>query len=198
MHHSCGPADAISSAEDATYLIVKGLHLEQEISFTGASKTNTLAANQPALFVEVKIHQGYLLRFATAKLRDTEQAGEVVQEALLAALDAIDSFSGQSTLSTWLTSVLKFKNIEFQRRVVAERAHLATASKNDDSGDPDWFDRIFDDTGHWQPRLSAWANPDSALKQKPFFEVFERCMDKLPTAASRGIFQTRSDGVGYG
>ena len=130
-----------------------------------------------------------MLRFATAKLRDTDQAEEVVQEALLAALDGIESFSGQSALRTWLTSILKFKIIDFQRRVISERAHFASAPEDDDSFDPECFDKMFDDTGHWQPRLSAWANPDGALEQKQFFEVFERCLDKLPGAAGRVFFK---------
>ena len=157
-------------------------------------KDNPLHTNR-VLFAEVESHRGYMLRFATAKLRDAEQAEEVVQEALLAALDGIDSFSGQSALRTWLTSILKFKIIDFQRRVISERAHIASAPQTDESSDPEWLDRMFDDTGHWMPRLSSWSNPDGALEQKQFFEVFERCMDKLPSAASRVFFKREVMGV---
>ena len=161
----------------------------------GISKYLNPGGNQQALFAEVQTHRSYLLRFATAKLRDADQAEEVVQEALLAALDGIGSFSGQSTLRTWLTSILKFKIIDFQRRVIAERAHFASAPQDDDSADPAWFDKMFDETGHWQPRLASWANPDGALEQKQFFEVFERCMDKLPDAASRVFFKREVMGI---
>ena len=147
------------------------------------------------LFAEVESHRGYLLRFALAKLRDTDQAEEVVQEALLAALDGVGAFAGQSSLRTWLTSILKFKIIDFQRRVITERAHFATAPEEDDTADPDWMERIFDDTGHWNPRLGDWANPDGALEQKQFFEVFERCMDKLPKTAGRVFFKREVMGV---
>ncbi len=148
-----------------------------------------------ALFAEVESHRGYLVRFATAKLRDGDQAEEVVQEALLAALDGVGSFSGQSSLRTWLTSILKFKIIDFQRRVIAERAHFSQAPDEDDSADPEWMDRLFDDTGHWGQRLAEWSNPDDALQQKQFFEVFERCMDKLPKAAGRVFFQREVMGI---
>ena len=161
----------------------------------GVNKNNNPAGSHAALFVEVEIHRSYMLRFAMAKLRDTDQAEEVVQEALLAALDGIGSFSGQSALRTWLTSILKFKIIDFQRRVISERAHIASAPQEDDSADPEWFDKMFDNTGHWQPRLSAWPNPDGALEQKQFFEVFERCMDKLPIAASRVFFKREVMGI---
>ena len=161
----------------------------------GTTKNNNPSGNQQALFAEVETHRSYMLRFATAKLRDADQAEEVVQEALLAALDGVSSFSGQSTLRTWLTSILKFKIIDFQRRVISERAHFASASQDDDSADPEWFDKMFDETGHWQPRLSSWANPDGALEQKQFFDVFERCMDKLPDAASRVFFKREVMGI---
>jgi len=161
----------------------------------GAGKKDNPLDKRRTLFAEIESHRGYLLRFATAKLRDAEQAEEVVQEALLAALDGIDSFSGQSALRTWLTSILKFKIIDFQRRVISERAHIANAPETDDAADPEWFDKLFDDTGHWQPRLSAWANPEGALEQKQFFEVFECCMDKLPAAAGRVFFKREVMGI---
>jgi RNA polymerase sigma-70 factor, ECF subfamily len=161
----------------------------------GGSKNNNPRENQRVLFVEVETHRGYMLRFATAKLRDADQAEEVVQEALLAALDGIGSFSGQSTLRTWLTSILKFKIIDFQRRVISERAHFASAPQEEDSADPEWQEKMYDDTGHWQPRLKAWGNPDVALEQKQFFDVFERCMDKLPGATGRVFFKREVMGV---
>ncbi len=161
----------------------------------GAQKNSNPNEKQHALFAEVETHRSYLLRFATAKLRDADQAEEVVQEALLAALDGIESFSGQSALRTWLTSILKFKIIDLQRRVIIERAHFASSPQEEDSADPEWFDKMFDDTGHWQPRLSAWANPDGAFEQKQFFDVFERCMDKLPVTTGRVFFKREVMGV---
>ncbi|MBI3716594.1 MAG: sigma-70 family RNA polymerase sigma factor [Betaproteobacteria bacterium] len=146
------------------------------------------------LFLEIDSHRGYMIRFATAKLRDAEQAEEVVQEALLAALDSVGGFSGQSTLRTWLTSILKFKIIDFQRRVISERAHFARAP-DDDSDDPDWLDRQFDHTGHWKTKFSEWANPDDALQQRQFFAIFESCMDKLPKTASRVFFKREVMGI---
>ena len=147
------------------------------------------------LFAEIESHRSYLMRFAVAKLRDTLQAEEVVQEALLAALDGVGGFSGQSSLRTWLTSILKFKIIDFQRRVISERAHFVVQPDEADSADPDWLERMFDDTGHWNPRLGEWANPDGALEQKQFFEVFERCLDKLPKVAGRVFFKREVMGV---
>ncbi len=140
-------------------------------------------------FAEIESHRPYMVRFAMAKLRDAEAAEEVVQEALLAALEAVGGFAGQSSLRTWLTSILKFKIIDWQRRRVSEREHFASAPEEDDSADPEWMDRLFDATGHWSPRIAEWSHPDEALSQQQFFAVFERCMDKLPKAAARVFFK---------
>ena len=148
-----------------------------------------LNPSRQALVIQVDSHRSYLLRYATARLRDSAQAEEVVQEALLAALAGIDSFSGQSTLRTWLTAILKFKIIDLQRNQVSERARFVSASSEDDSADPEWLDRLFDDTGHWHARFTDWPNPDQALEQKEFFRAFEQCLDKLPKAAGRVFFK---------
>jgi RNA polymerase sigma-70 factor, ECF subfamily len=147
------------------------------------------------LFLEVESHRGYLLRYATARLRDGMQAEEVVQEALLAALAGIDSFAGDATLRTWLTAILKFKIIDLQRDLIRDRNHFVSTAHEDDSADPEWLDRQFDASGHWQARFADWPNPDQALQQKEFFRVFERCLDKLPPAAGRVFFKREVMGI---
>ena len=44
----------------------------------GAIKNVNPLVKQHALFAEVETHRSYMLRFATAKLRDAEQAEEMV------------------------------------------------------------------------------------------------------------------------
>ena len=154
-----------------------------------ANNLSELKSTRQELFIEVDSHRGYLLRYATARLRDGVQAEEVVQEALLAALAGIDSFSGQSTLRTWLTAILKFKIIDLQRNLVRDRAHFVSAGSGDDSADHGWLDRLFDDTGHWRSQFADWPKPDQALEQKEFFQAFEQCLDKLPKAAGRVFFK---------
>jgi RNA polymerase sigma factor (sigma-70 family) len=76
-------------------------------------------------FDEIESHRGYLVRYALSQLRDQQLAEDAVQEALLAALEGIGRFDGRSTLRTWLTSILRFKVIDIQRRLTAERANVA-------------------------------------------------------------------------
>ncbi|WON83831.1 sigma factor [Chromobacterium haemolyticum] len=65
---------------------------------------------------DIEAERPYLFRYALAQLREKDAADEVVQETLLAALESRASFSGKSTLRTWLTSILRFKLIDALRR----------------------------------------------------------------------------------
>jgi RNA polymerase sigma-70 factor, ECF subfamily len=167
----------------------------QEVLHMDIRKNDNPGGNRRELFAEVESHRSYMLRFATAKLRDSDRAEEVVQEALLAALEGVGGFTGNSTLRTWLTSILKFKIVDFQRRAIGERVHFAEVPQDEGDEQPEWLDKMYDETGHWRPRLSAWANPDGALEQKQFFVVFEQCMDKLPTATARVFFKREVMGL---
>ena len=147
------------------------------------------APTADARFAEIESHRTYLVRYAIAQLRDAQLAEEAVQEALLAALESIGSFDGRSSLRTWLTSILRFKVVDLQRRAVKERAHASldvdSASREDDS----WMDDFFDDTGHWRSPPQSWNDPESSLEQRRFWEAFEKCLAGLPAAAGRVFFR---------
>lgn len=142
----------------------------------------------PPNFDDVEGHRGYLIRYARAQLRDEQQAEEVVQEALLAALEGLGGFNGKSTLRTWLTSILRFKIIDFQRRVTAERAQYVSPGDEVESAE-EFFDSLFDDTGHRVTMTTAWVQPEQALEQKAFFAALEKCLDALPPTTGRVFFK---------
>lgn len=156
-----------------------------------SSLSTDIASSKAVLFCEIESHREYLLRFALAKLRDADQAEEAVQETLLAALSGADSFARESSLRTWLTGILKFKIIDTQRQLIIQRQRFVDPPGEDAEAlaDPQWFDQLFDSTGHWRARFGDWGQPDVALEQKKLFEVFERCLEKMPPAAARIFFQ---------
>jgi RNA polymerase sigma-70 factor, ECF subfamily len=141
------------------------------------------------LFLDIEDQRSYLIRYAIASLKSESDAEEVVQETLLAALNGIDGFSGDSSLRTWMTSILKFKIIDLQRRLVTERARFRDAPAQSEAEGEDWIDQLFDETGHWRETFTPWVAPEAAHEQKAFFETLEKCMDKLPAATSRVFFQ---------
>ena len=140
-------------------------------------------------FAEIESHRPYLVRYALAQLRDAQLAEEAVQEALLAALEAVGGFDGRSTLRTWLTSILRFKVIDLQRRAVKERAQVDLDEERISGDDDAWMDDYFDETGHWRIPPQAWSDPAASLEQRRFWEAFEGCLDRLPKMAGRVFFQ---------
>src|SRR5258708_23026753 len=138
-------------------------------------------------FAEIESHRPYLMRYALAQLRDGQVAEEAVQEALVAALEGIGRCGGKSTLRTWLTSILRFKVIDLQRRAIADRANIELTDFAAETQDEGWLDELFDDTGHWRAAPKAWSDPEAALEQRRFWETFQRCLDRLPPARGRGL-----------
>lgn len=138
---------------------------------------------------EIEAHRAYLEHYAFAKLRDRGEAEEAVQEALVAALESLPDYRGDSSLRTWLTAILRFKIADHQRRAVRERHVFEAAPEEAEGGDEGWLDAQFDDTGHWREPLQAWRDPEAAFEQGRFWEVFERCLAKLSPIAGRVFFQ---------
>jgi RNA polymerase sigma-70 factor (ECF subfamily) len=139
-------------------------------------------------YAEIESHRPYLMRYALSQLRDGQMAEEAVQEALVAALESLASFGGKSTLRTWLTSILRYKVIDLQRRAVSERARVPL-DEGREADDEAWLDDLFDATGHWREAPQAWSDPESALEQRRFWEAFESCLGRLPGPASRVFFK---------
>ena len=78
------------------------------------SKTGPTAdrhQNDPATWIDV--YGDYLYSYAYYRTRDQSSAEYLVQETLLAALRAKDTFESRSSVKTWLTGILKHKIITF-------------------------------------------------------------------------------------
>ena len=135
----------------------------------------------PDLAAQFEAHRGYLLRVARLQLRNDELAEDVVQDTLVAALQAAAGFSGKSSVKTWLTGILKHKIVDEIRRKTAAPsfAPLAEESQIDD------FDALFDETGHWDNPPANWGSPEGALERREFFDILELCLDKLPPNTAR-------------
>ena len=140
-------------------------------------------------FAQIESHRPYLMRYALSQLRDGQLAEEAVQEALASALESIATFGGKSSLRTWLTSILRFKVIDLQRRAASDRQHLESSELAELSEGEGWLDELFDETGHWREAPRAWSDPEAALEQRRFWETFEKCLDRLPGAGGRVFFK---------
>ena len=129
---------------------------------------------------DIQQHRSYLLRYAVLQLRNPEQAEDVVQETLLAALEGRARFAGGSSLKTWLTGILKHKILDAIRRKSREQP-LAPAGDDDQ----DAVDALFKQDGHWQQMPATWGDPEQALENRKFWEIFELCSRLLPERTAR-------------
>lgn len=80
--------------------------------------------------------RGYLVRYARSALHNADEAEDIVQQTLVAALEAQAGFQGHSTLRTWLTAILKHKITDHRRRE-ARNPIDDVARRQETEGDPD-------------------------------------------------------------
>ncbi len=135
---------------------------------------------------DLQQHRSYLLRYAMLQLRDADLAEDVVQETLLAALEGRARYSGQSSLKTWLTGILKHKIVDVLRRKSREQP-LTTGR---DESEADAADALFSEDGHWRNFPSRWGNPEKSLEDKRFWAAFEMCSQLMPARMAR-VFMMR-------
>jgi RNA polymerase sigma-70 factor (TIGR02943 family) len=127
----------------------------------------------PANWVEK--HGDYLFRYSLSRLRQPEEAEDLVQETFLSALRAQEQFAGHSSERTWLFCILKRKIVDRLRRKGRERPVSDFAAADQ------WADNLFDERGHWKRGPGEWGDdPISTFEKKEFWSVFSRCLGKLP------------------
>lgn len=131
-------------------------------------------------------HRPRLLRFAKLHLHDPASAEDAVQETLLAALQSAGSFTGQSSVGTWLVGILKHKVVDTIRRTSRERPLELGA----DEVSLEDLGALFQDDGHFLDKPADWGDPEAALTQRRFFEALERCLQDLPKNTAR-VFTMR-------
>jgi len=125
----------------------------------------------------VEHYADYLYAYAITRIRDEEQARDLVQETFLAALERIDKFDGKSTERTWLTAIIKNKIVDVYRK--KSSGFFSGDEKKAEQEQQDFFE----DDGHWTPeyRPAEFAAEDfNPLHNKEFNSILQSCMKKLP------------------
>ncbi|MGH8679692.1 MAG: sigma-70 family RNA polymerase sigma factor [Burkholderiales bacterium] len=138
---------------------------------------------------DLEAHRAYLFRYAILQLRDTSGAEDVVQETLLAAIEARSAYAGRSSVKTWLTGILKHKIVDLFRRQSRETP-VPPAAEGDD--EREFADHFFDQArqDHWNVPPPTWEDPERSFEQKRFWEIFERCTSSMPSQTAR-VFAMR-------
>lgn len=137
---------------------------------------------------EIASHRPFLLRISRLQLGDAALAEDVVQEAILAALECRSAFNGRSTLRTWLVGILKYKVLDALRD---KKKHLPCPSTSiHEEIATDDFDVLFDMQGTWREPMSVWIDPEAVAMQTDFARVLQVCLDNLPPNTAR-VFMLR-------
>jgi RNA polymerase sigma-70 factor, ECF subfamily len=145
-----------------------------------------MTADRPPTPDELAALRPALLRYARLQIRDVTVAEDLVQAALLAALQSLGSFRGESAPLTWVTGILKRKIVDHYRGLARETA-LPVADDGDDAA---MLERLFAADGHWRAPPQPWDQPEAAADQTEFLAVFEACLKGLAGQAGR-VFALR-------
>lgn len=131
----------------------------------------------------VQLYGDALFSYAIARVGERSVAEDLVQETLLAGMEAREGFGGRSSEKSWLTGILKHKIVDHFRR----QDH-GTERKMDYVADTDAF---FDREGHWRQPMAKWGgSADRMAADREFADALRACVDKLP-AAQRNAFSLR-------
>ncbi len=131
-------------------------------------------------------HGDYLYRYARRRLMSGELAEDAVQETLLAALKGRLGFQGTSSERTWLTGILKHKVID----IIRQQAREVTAPGGEGEDDPQDWEALFDETGHWAHSIDEWKTPETELETSRLRQALQACIDALKPNLGR-IFSLR-------
>ena len=133
-------------------------------------------------------HGDALYRYALLQLRDQHKAEEMVQETLVAALQARERYKGGASVRTWLIGILKHKVLDQFRRESREVPLEEDVKESEVEDDPS--NTLFAEDGHWRNKLGDWGHPESALASDQFWDILQRCLELLPKKQAR-LFMLR-------
>lgn len=126
--------------------------------------------SSPARWLEE--HGDALYRYARSRERDPHAAEDLVQETLLAAWAARDTYLGASTERAWLMGILRHKVVDSIRR----------SGRRPEVPLPEGEDGFFDRRGRWKHRVDAWGvDPAAGLNAEDFRTVVDGCRSELPS-----------------
>lgn len=143
----------------------------------------------------VEAHGDYLYAFALSRVRDEFLAEDLVQDTLLAAMQAQKTFREKSSEKTWLCGILKHKIIDHFRKSSRE------TGLTDEEADMSSYDYLFREEGVWKghwtekARPIVWdENPEKCLEHSEFRGILSHCLGELPERVANCFTLREMDG----
>jgi RNA polymerase sigma-70 factor (ECF subfamily) len=139
-----------------------------------------------AAFKEIyDAHAGLVYSVAYRMLRDRHHAEDVTQEVFLEAYRSLDTFRGESRLSTWLYRIAVNRSLNHQRKQKLQR----------------WLSLDFEDTSgetagqHVQGEPED--GPDTLMEKKDTERIVEDAINRLPERQRTAIVLHRYEGLSH-
>lgn len=131
-----------------------------------------------------------LFRFARARVRDSFAAEDLVQETLLAAYRSREGFSGQSSVKTWLTGIMKHKIMDYYRKLKPEQG-------DDNIEDFTYsLDNLFNEHERWKIKPGEWGgDPQNLFEGKELMAAIDGCLADLPEKMSVAFTLREKEGA---
>jgi RNA polymerase sigma-70 factor, ECF subfamily len=132
----------------------------------------------------VEAYSGMMLSIAQSYVKTRAVAEEVVQDAWLAILKALDRFEGRSSLKTWVISIVI--NIAKTRGAREARTvpFAAMAAEGEPAVEPERFRGASDAfPGHWWAYPANWSDrPEEVILSRETLRVVTEAIEQLPEA----------------
>ncbi len=121
----------------------------------------------------VERYADFLFNYAFVRLNNKEITKDLVSETFLAGLKAKKSFKGQASERTWLTAILKRKNIDYYRKASTKKQKAGVNFKDFSIGENNNYieDRLAREPG---------LNAEEHLVNLELREAIFNCLNKLP------------------
>ena len=130
--------------------------------------------SHPSLWIDA--HGDILLAYAKRRLHRREDAEDVVQDTLLAAITSTTSFKGDAQERTWLIGILKHKIVDCIRKSTKhEHRELLDEAEGG----------YCESSGHRLMPPQWQRSPEESMEQQEFWEQIERCRKALPPEQGR-------------
>lgn len=137
------------------------------------------AARNAAANRWIEEHGDALWRFALSRTRSADTAEEIVQETLLAALESLNSYVGDSSERTWLLAIAAHKIADHFRR--AARAAHQESPPDDAPCACEKCRAMFARSGKWARIPEAWpAELEASIDRATQIEALRKCIEQLP------------------
>ncbi len=137
----------------------------------GTGLANVLAiGDEQAVSRFVAEHAPRLLQVARRLLACEEDARDAVQDAFTAAVRSIDSFDGQSQLSTWLHRIV----------VNAALMRLRARQRRPEVSIESLLPEFYDDGHRVEPRRAWAATASELLERRETRQLLERLLAEIP------------------